>query len=229
MAEILHFKISAALKDIIGRDLITDDFVAIFELVKNSYDAYASRVDIYIENLNSERSKIIIKDNGKGMNHDDLINKWLFVAYSAKREGTEDNTFDYRDKISVQRAFAGAKGIGRFSCDRLGRILYLETTKLEDNPTTQVLITEWEKFEKDLQAEFIDISVLHETKSKSDFGLDHGTVLEINDLRSAWDRAKLLKLKESLSKLINPNNQKEKEFSIHFHVPDLIASDEEYN
>ena len=229
MAEVLHFKISAALKDIIGRDLITDDFVAIFELVKNSYDAYASRVDIYIENLYSERPKIIIKDNGKGMNHDDLINKWLFVAYSAKREGTEDNTFDYRDKISVQRAFAGAKGIGRFSCDRLGRRLNLETTKLENNPTTQVLITEWEKFEKDLQTEFIDISVLHETKSKSDFGLEHGTVLEICELRSEWDRGKLLKLKESLSKLINPNNQKEKEFSIHFHVPDLIASDKEYN
>lgn len=228
MQDKLHFKISAALKDIIGRDLITDDFVAIFELVKNSYDAYASRVDIYFENLNKENAKIIIKDNGKGMDYNDLINKWLFVAYSAKREGTEDNTFDYRNKISVQRAFAGAKGIGRFSCDRLGRILNMETTKLEDNPITQVLKTEWEKFEKDLQAEFIDISVLHAIKPKSDFGLEHGTVLEITDLRSDWDRNKLLKLKESLSKLINPNNQKEKEFSIHFHVPELEKSDEDF-
>lgn len=226
MQDKLHFKISAALKDIIGRDLITDDFVAIFELVKNSYDAYASSVDIYFENLNTENSKIIIKDNGKGMDYDDLINKWLFVAYSAKREGTEDITFDYRDKISVQRAFAGAKGIGRFSCDRLGRLLYMETTKFQDNPTTQVLITEWEKFEKDRQAEFIDISVLHETRPKSGFDIEHGTVLEISDLRSDWDRAKLLKLKESLSKLINPNSQKEKEFSIHIYVPEMLASDD---
>ncbi|HEY3372386.1 MAG TPA: ATP-binding protein [Prolixibacteraceae bacterium] len=229
MQDKLHFKISAALKDIIGRDLITDDFVAIFELVKNSYDAYASRVDIYFENLNTVSSKIIIKDNGKGMDHDDLINKWLFVAYSAKREGTEDNTFDYRDKINLKRTFAGAKGIGRFSCDRLGRLLYLETTKQEENPKTEVLITEWEKFESDLKDDFIDINVLHETKLKSDYDLMHGTVLEVQELRSDWDREKLLKLKESLSKLINPNNQKEKEFSIHFHVPDLIDSDKSYS
>ena len=35
----MEFKISSALKDHIGRELITDDNVAIFELVKNSYDA----------------------------------------------------------------------------------------------------------------------------------------------------------------------------------------------
>ena len=39
------FRVSAELKNIIGRDLITDDFVAIFELVKNSFDARAPRVD----------------------------------------------------------------------------------------------------------------------------------------------------------------------------------------
>jgi len=45
----LQFKISAALKDIIGRDLINDDFIAVFELVKNSYDAHASNVDIIFD------------------------------------------------------------------------------------------------------------------------------------------------------------------------------------
>ena len=47
----LKFRISAALKDIIGRDLITDDFMAVFELVKNSYDAGATKVDIIFKNL----------------------------------------------------------------------------------------------------------------------------------------------------------------------------------
>jgi hypothetical protein len=37
----LYFRISSALKRIIGRDLITDEFVAIFELVKNAFDARA--------------------------------------------------------------------------------------------------------------------------------------------------------------------------------------------
>jgi len=34
MSEKLQFKVSSALKDIIGRNLITDDFIAVFELVK---------------------------------------------------------------------------------------------------------------------------------------------------------------------------------------------------
>jgi len=124
MSSTENFKISAALKNIIGKELITNEFVAVFELVKNSFDANATKVEIIFENnYKPESSKIIIKDNGKGMNYNDLKDKWLFVAYSAKRTGKENE--DYRDKIKSNRIFAGAKGIGRFSCDRLGKHLNL--------------------------------------------------------------------------------------------------------
>ncbi len=229
----LKFKVSSALKDIIGKDLITDDYIAVFELVKNSFDAYATRVDITFENVNTDKARIIIKDNGKGMNYDDLINKWLFVAYSAKKEGTEDETFDYRDKIYVKRPFAGAKGIGRFSCDRLGKTLLLETTKKESNPKTEVLLTEWEKFESDLKTEFVDISVLHETIPSSQHKIKHGSILIIEELRSTWNRKKYKALKDSLAKLINPNKGKqENEFKIFLHVTDELDEDskaEEYD
>ncbi len=221
-----QFRISSALKDIIGQDLITDDYIAVFELVKNSYDAYASRVDIYFENIYSENSKIIIKDNGKGMDANDLKDKWLFVGYSAKREGTEDDSFDYRDSIYRKRAFAGAKGIGRFSCDRLGRILYLETTKKVRRAKTEVLITDWGKFEEDSKEEFVNIGIEHFQKSKSDYDLENGTVLEISELRSNWDRGKLLRLKSSLTKLINPNQGKgEKRFKIYIHAEEESKED----
>ena len=88
MAKNLQFKVSSSLKNIIGRELITDDFIAVFELVKNAFDAYAKNVKIIFDG-----DKIIVIDDGKGMNYDDLINKWLFVAYSAKREGEEDKDF----------------------------------------------------------------------------------------------------------------------------------------
>ena len=220
----LQFKIGSYLKNIIGSDLINDDFIAVFELVKNSYDAHATKVDVIFENIYSNNSKIIIKDNGKGMNYNDLIEKWLFVAYSAKKEGTEDK--DYRDKIKVSRAFAGAKGIGRFSCDRLGSYLYMETTKDEINHKTESLITDWNKFEENIKEEFINISVLHETKEKSGYGLTNGTVLEISNLRSNWNREKLLKLKDALSRLINPNSvNKEDVFNIELFVEEEWKED----
>lgn len=43
----LHFGVSTGLKRVLGRELITDDEVAIFELVKNSFDAGANSVHIH--------------------------------------------------------------------------------------------------------------------------------------------------------------------------------------
>ena len=118
----MKFRISSGLKSIIGRDLITNDFVAIFELVKNSFDAKATHVKIVFDLENKENAAIYIADNGKGMSDVDIRDKWLFVAYSAKKSGEED-----RD---AKRVYAGSKGVGRFSCDRLGRTLVLESKLL---------------------------------------------------------------------------------------------------
>ncbi|WP_396193255.1 sensor histidine kinase [Flavobacterium sp.] len=224
----LQFKISSALKNIIGSDLISDDFIAVFELVKNAYDAHASKVEITFDHIYSDNAKIIIKDNGKGMNYDDLINKWLFVAYSAKKEGTEEESYDYRDKIKVKRAYAGAKGIGRFSCDRLGGELYLETIKDETNSKVETLLTQWDKFEGDIKEEFVNISVLHETIQKSNYNIEYGTVLEITKLKSVWNREKILDLKDSLARLINPNNiNNEDNFEIQIIAEEELLRDNE--
>ena len=58
----LQFKISSALKNIIGSDLISDDFIAVFELVKNSYDAHATKVEITFENILEVALVLLIKD-----------------------------------------------------------------------------------------------------------------------------------------------------------------------
>ena len=204
----LSFKISAGLKNIIGRDLITDDFIAVFELVKNSFDAYAKNVTI--EFL---PDKIIIADDGKGMDLNDLNEKWLFVAYSAKKDGKEDDELNdekfasYRDKIQEKKFYAGAKGIGRFSCDRLGSKLTLTTKKaLKDSKIEQIDVN-WKDFETDPNAKFVDIKVKHRElapTNKAYEKLKNGTILEITNLNSSWDRGKKQNLIHSLEKLINP-------------------------
>ncbi|MCK4338740.1 MAG: sensor histidine kinase [Candidatus Cloacimonetes bacterium] len=201
----LQFKISSALKNIIGRDLITDDLIAVFELIKNSYDAYSKKVEITLT-----ESELIIQDNGKGMDYDDLIEKWLFVAYSAKNEGSEDiklknkDFTNYRNKIKPRKYYAGAKGVGRFSCDRLGSKLTLITKSSARNSVPQKLVVDWDNFEEDSKKEFVNIPVIHTRVGKFGYEVSHGTILEISGLRSKWNRDKILKLKRSLEKLINP-------------------------
>ena len=217
------FRVSTGLKDLIGRDLITNDFVAVFELVKNSFDAHATSVRILFED-----DRIVITDDGKGMSEADILDKWLFVAYSAKREGTEDA--DYRDGISQRgRAYAGAKGVGRFSCDRLGR--HLQLSSQAQGGKVQVLDVNWTRFEKDARKEFGKIKVrLSETLRFPDPGLQpkpgHGTVLAISNLRSDWGRTKLQRLKRELMKLINPFDEESPRFQIEIIAPGEQDEDE---
>lgn len=226
------FKVSSKLKQIIGRDLITNDFVAVFELVKNAFDAYASRVDILFE-----FDRILIADNGKGMTEKELQEKWLFVAYSAKNDGSEDTDLssDYRSRIRVGRAPAGNKGVGRFSCDRLGSQLNLQTrSERAKTAKAEVLNLNWDKFEEDAKAEFINIPIqatfLKQYEVPSGIPTSpHGTILEINKLREPeeWGRDKLLQLKAQLAKLITPFEDKSRKFSIIFHAKHEASSDTE--
>ncbi len=225
--EQMQFKISSFLKDLIGKDLITDEFVAVFELVKNSFDAHAQNVKVIFENqYDPTNARIIIWDNGRGMDRSDLKNKWLFVAHSDKRDGTEDK--DYRDKIKNRRTFAGAKGVGRFSCDRLGRYLNMISIKDADNALIENLKIDWTSFEQDSNKEFIDIKVEHNVLSHIDYdNFQKGTILEISGLRDVWDRDKIIKLKVSLEKLINPiQGNNVDDFAINIIAKDELLQDE---
>jgi signal transduction histidine kinase len=197
------FRVSSHLKDIIGRELVTNEYVAIFELVKNSFDAGASRVDI---EFNPDHRRITITDDGRGMSLADIRNKWLFVAYSEKALIQSDT---YRDRIKPAGQFAGSKGIGRFACDTLGERLDLYSRAREKN-TISRLEVDWTKFEEDSSDEFQSIDVtLRTTRSfPAPVNAAHpptsGTVLVINDTRHAWDINTIQKLRRDLAKLIDP-------------------------
>ena len=217
----LSFRISTGLKNIIGRDLISDKFIAVFELVKNSYDAGAHSVVITFQDLNGTNPQIIISDDGCGMSYDDILGKWLFVAYSAKKE---KNNVSFRN--SIKRNLAGAKGVGRFSCDRLGSKLTL-TTKTDSDFKANVIHIDWDKFEVDDSQEFMSIPVQYHKLSSLPDNAPKGTILTISGLREEWDRASVLKLKKSLMKLINPDiDDKNDPFSITFNVPEMLLDDE---
>lgn len=218
----LAFRVSSGLKNIIGRDLISDKYIAMFELVKNSYDAAGSKVTISFVQTAAGAEQIIISDNGSGMTYDDIVNKWLFVAYSEKKHQNRDK-LSFRDEI--KREVAGAKGVGRFSCDRLGALLTLVTKTANDRFANKVEVN-WNKFELDDTQEFMSIPVQHSTISQLPSGFNQGTTLIVEQLREDWDRDALLRLKRSLMKLISPDaNKGELPFDIELVVPSEREND----
>ena len=70
------------------------------------------------------------------MSEYDLINKWLNIAYSEKKKKKEE----------YNRTLAGNKGVGRFSCDRLGKQLTIYTR--QKGASFIKLVIDWRKFEK---------------------------------------------------------------------------------
>ena len=217
----LHFDVSTGLKRVLGRELITDDEVAIFELVKNSFDAGADSVQLYFGD-----GMIVIADNGSGMSYDDLTGKWLFVAYSSKR--SDRSADDFRNIAADRRHYAGSKGIGRFSSDRLGEEVVIQSRPRGRAKTVHRLTVDWELFEKDAKEHFENVPVSYTEQDafelprelrKFESSLKHGTAVTIRRLRRPWPRQRILDLKASLAKLINPFGEQTDGFGIHITAP----------
>ncbi|MEN9610071.1 MAG: hypothetical protein RLZZ628_885 [Bacteroidota bacterium] len=187
---------------LLGRDLITDRVTALFELVKNAYDADATEVCIEFSNVKtlSESSKIIIRDNGEGMSLEDLQNKWMVVGTNSKRTRTHSLKFN--------RRLSGDKGIGRFAVDKLGGYLKLRTKK-ENEPEFAVTI-DWNAYENAAAQKKVNDAMILFTEMDNPISFDeknienHGTILEISNLHELWSDKDLQRLELELSKMVSP-------------------------
>ncbi|MBN4075274.1 MAG: hypothetical protein COA71_03800 [SAR86 cluster bacterium] len=207
------FKANIRLKDIIGQGLINNSNIAIIELIKNARDAKSKDVKVIFTNAGtkSPNSQIVIQDSGSGMDLDDIVDKWLNIAYSDKRNNSKG-------------MFAGDKGIGRFSCDRLGTKLNLYSKK--SNTKVVHLHVNWEDFEvDDRDKEISSVKLDPKYISQDDFfkktnlsAFKKGTCLIIENLREAWTESELEQLKKELERfIIDP----EKEFEVSFKSNDF--------
>ena len=232
----VKFRTNIQLKSIIGKDLITDDNIAVIELVKNSFDAGSKESKIIFRNTihgqnkidykSNNDSEIIISDKGSGMSESDIENKWLNIAYSEKKSKKERHN----------RLLAGNKGVGRFSCDRLGKELTIYTKK-GDNALIKLYI-DWREFENidDINRNIQDIELKTEEISPSQFkketklnGFKSGTVLYVKNLREEWTHKKILSLKRQLEKFINPNQNFESEkFDVVIEAKEFLSYEKDF-
>jgi len=181
----------------LGRDSIKDHTTALVELVKNSYDADATKVEVDIM-VGTKSPFIRIADNGCGMTGPEIDNNWLRIGFSKKTT----------DKISsLYRRRTGEKGIGRISADRLGATLELRT-KAEG--LIQALKVNWDKFDvkgKELSSILIDeiptptIDIPRLTDKDCP---QTGTELIIKNLRQTWTKTDVESLYRELSTLVPP-------------------------
>ncbi|MEG2347082.1 MAG: ATP-binding protein [Cetobacterium sp.] len=172
--EKLNYRIEdSTIAELLGVQNFTNKESAILEIVKNSFDAGATQL-----NIKFLKDCIVLIDNGKGMNKEDITEKWMHVGKSSK-----EDEYSFNDTLGKERVYSGSKGIGRFALARLGRKVRVISKKLEDD--TVIWSTDWNK---------------SACKIEDNIKREMGTEITIFELRDKWNKGSIEKLKKYLSR-----------------------------
>ena len=226
MGTSLKIRPYARLLTMLGEQLIKDEQIALAELIKNGYDADADWVKVSFLGFRLKKengdfeitkdSKIIIEDNGSGMERSIIEKSWMNPATPNKKL-KEKNSIVTKKGRTIQ----GEKGIGRFAVLKLGRNVVIKTRPIGINEE-YTLTYDFSKYDDDflkedgkekelyldqlsidLQEEmpthFIERTVVVNNKVFTDN--DHGTIIVISDLKGTWDNGKIDMVNKESQKL----------------------------
>ncbi len=202
----MNFKPRARLMILLGDQLIRDAGIAVFELVKNAYDAGATTCSIQLEHVQhvTDAAGIIVEDNGTGMDIRTIRKVWLSPGTRnrlTEREGLLQDSESLKNK-ELRRVPLGEKGVGRFAVHKLGdRVKMITRFK---GKKEIVVVIDWSDFENDSPLSQIPVTVSQRTPQHFT-GKKTGTRIEITDLRELpWRRRAVRSLHRAVTSISSP-------------------------
>lgn len=190
--EHVRFSIDGGLIDRLGNELVARQETAVSELVKNCYDADATHVTLTFRNTDKIGGELLIEDNGTGMTEQQLRDGFMRISSSEKIKNPVSAIY--------HRKRAGKKGIGRFSVQRLGRKLIIQTFTASANTGFELCI-DWNSYAENKELGFVSNTI--KSIPKCDFV---GTRLLIKDLRDRWPEASISRIYQYVSDVIQPHD-----------------------
>ena len=204
----LKFNFDVSTFRLLGRELITDRITALFELVKNCYDANSDSVILTFHNVSKlgDDSYIRIEDDGIGMSVHDIRYKWMVIGTNSKRV----------QKVSPEpycRKVVGEKGVGRFAVEKLGSKVRIETTQ-RGTSRKVVLELDWKMYDS-LSEEQLKRNRKHNlffTEIENNCWIEQcsteeqGTSITISLglVEQLWSESDIKRAYSELSKLVSP-------------------------
>ena len=185
------FSIDAGLIQRLGYELVGRAETAVSELIKNSYDADATIVDVDFVDTSVPGGTLIISDNGLGMTKQQLITGFMRISSTDKLHNPTSTRF--------HRTKAGKKGIGRFAAQRLGERLIIVTQNRESVAAIRIEI-DWNEYSIDRDLTSITFPIETVQKEK-----EEGTTIEIHGLREKWTEAAIKRIYRYVLDLFQPD------------------------
>ena len=215
-----RFDINAAVVFRLGEELITDVVQALVELVKNSYDADATWVNVTIDTrakntwgrkYHGASGAILVEDNGHGMDEETIRTGWLTIANSPKREQKAAGSVTPRGRTAI-----GDKGLGRLGSQRLAQNVEIITTPRQQPATEHYVAFSWGDFRETTYLGEVPVEFAQNRVR----GRRHGTKLILSGLREhedSWEKEHILGLQRKLSGMLSPFEEVN-DFRVHLEV-----------
>ncbi len=169
----------------LGELLVGRDSTALIELIKNAYDADATKVTVYGEQLdNPSQGRIVIADNGIGMDIDTFQKGFLRIASRLREQGA-------RKSVLFKRQYTGAKGIGRLASHKLAKKLQVDSVPVALESTSERegvhAVISWDEIEKyETLDEIASSKAIRVERTSLRTDAKHGSTLTLSDLRRTW-------------------------------------------
>lgn len=185
----VRFSVDADIITRLGHELVARQETALSELVKNAYDADATKVELIFLDSKSVGGTLIINDNGCGMTREQLINGFMRISSNDKVLRPVSEL--YRRKRS------GRKGIGRFAVQRLGEKLTIITKSSKSDLAYRVNF-DWTLYKGNSDITNISNSIDVDNRT------DEGTTLIISDLKDVWTEKSVQRVYRYLMGILQP-------------------------
>jgi len=224
-----HFNPKAHILTLLGEELIKSPVMAIYELVKNSYDADAKKVEVYFRDIDDiDKAAIIIEDDGIGMTSEIVENVWLEPGTDNRKPFNKETGEREIIKSPIYgRVPMGEKGVGRFAVHKLGQkiLLISRPLLLELDKNGKIIKKELADYEIQL---FINWKDFSQSKHLSDipikwkikrdaesfrFKEKSGTYIHLSGLKEKWTKGMARQLKGQTISMLSPK-VKETDFRI---------------
>ena len=166
-------RISLNVLNHLGLHLYSNTPAVLAEAIANAWDADASRVDV---TLDASAKTITVRDDGIGMDLDDINDKFLYVGYQ-KRQGAGEF------RTPTGRKPMGRKGIGKLSLFSIANRISVYTRK--DGAQPESFLMDAESIKKSIRADDPSKAKAY-TPERIPFDADiagHGTILKIGDMK----------------------------------------------
>lgn len=209
----LPFRPRARLLQLLGDQLIGSPRLAVFELVKNAYDADAEEVAVTLNKLGKPDATIVVEDDGDGMTIDTIKDIWLVPAH------------DHRElqrlakkRSRLNRLPLGEKGVGRFAVHKLGDRIELVTRAAKNDEC--VVTIDWSAL---IEQRFLsDAKVTIRSRTPKVFtGKATGTRITVSKLReNDWTRGDVRRLYRQITSISSPFEKRSDRFEASLHLPE---------